>query len=356
MTWRSLANRIAAALGLLHPRLFTPAGRYPAGEPHTVWVLSPGEIPTTDIYIRSRLQHRPDIAVRYINTLHESPADDGNDDSGVFVIVVRYAPAAWRRYLKSRQSVLAGVALMLDDDMPAAFADPHLPLRYAAKTAWRYARGQRDLAEVCDSIWVSSAGLQQKYAETPTRLVPPLYLPRQQPLGEPGQTYFYHGSAAHRLEIEWLVDVVAEVQKRNPRAAFEIFGNERVRRLYRHIPRVTVLPPMPWRQYLAYTSSITRAVGLAPQLDTGFNASRSYNKIFDITRCGAVGLYSDTAAFREALGDNHCGELCANDPAIWIEKTLSLLNDEQLPRARHHDALRWTDEFGTESHFQFRKV
>lgn len=344
MTFRPLATHLGETLGLLHPHLFTPAGRYPAGDPHTIWVLSPGDIPTTDIYIRTRLQSRPELTVRYFDTRREPPPTPANAPAGAFIIIVRYAPASWRRYLRNHQQTLAGAALLLDDDLPDAFSDPALPLRYAAKTAWRYARGRRDLAELCEAIWVSTPGLQQKYPQVPTRLVPPLYVGRPTPAGSPGLTYFYHGTASHRREIEWLVDVVAAVQRRNPRAEFEIFGTSRIARLYRSIPRVRVLPPRPWREYLDYVGSITHAVGLAPLLDTGFNTGRSYNKIYDITRCGAVGIYSDTPVFREPHRDGQMGVLCANDPALWIEQILALLGDPQRCRTLYDTALAWCEE------------
>jgi len=341
MPFRPLATHLGETLGLLHPYLFTPTGRYPAGEPRTIWVLSPGDIPTTDIYIRTRLQSRSDLAVRYIDTRRENPPTTGTPADHPFVIIVRHTTTPWRRYLLKQQHVLSGVALLIDDDIPDAFADAALPLRYAAKTASRYARAWRELEHLCEAIWVSTPALQQKYADTPTRVVPPLYVDRTTPLGRRGPTYFYHGTAAHRREIEWLVDIVAEVQRRNPQAQFEIFGTNRVAHLYREIPRVKVLPPMPWREYLGYSGSITHAVGLAPLLGAGFNASRSHTKIFDITRCGAAGIYTDTAPFREPLGDGQTGVLCANDPALWIEHILTLLGEPQRCRTLYANALAW---------------
>lgn len=101
---------------------------------------------------------------------------------------------------------------------------------------------------------------------------------------------------------------------------------------------------MPWREYLGYSGSITHSVGLAPLLDTGFNASRSYNKVFDITRCGAVGVYSDTEPFREPLRDGKTGVLCTDDPALWIEQILTMLGDPERCRTLHGNALAWCEQ------------
>lgn len=38
-----------------------------------------------------------------------------------------------------------------------------------------------------------------------------------------------------------------------PQASFEIFGEHEIYKLYRDLPRVSVLHPMSWQNYLAYT-------------------------------------------------------------------------------------------------------
>ena len=95
-------------------------------------VLTPGEIPTTDLYLRENLRERFGEAVAYVNTLRTSPNDFvlGSD---TLIVVVRYAPKKWLLWLKRRKDILAGIALLIDDDMPTALRAPELPFRYAMK-------------------------------------------------------------------------------------------------------------------------------------------------------------------------------------------------------------------------------
>jgi hypothetical protein len=109
------------------------------------------------------------------------------------------------------------------------------------KTAWRYARTRRLLGQLCSEIWVSTPELANRYARFSPRLLEPNYVESKSACGKKS-VYFYHGTWAHRREIEWLVPVVRQVQEAIPGAWFEIMGTDRVRRLYRGISRVRVVP------------------------------------------------------------------------------------------------------------------
>jgi glycosyltransferase involved in cell wall biosynthesis len=332
-TWLSAAGR---RLGILRPRLFTPAVQY-ANRLRRVAVLTPGPIPTTDIFLRPRLDGSA-VPVNYIDTLgaHPASADMGE---GTFVIVVRHLPWGWARRLKRERDRLAGLAYLMDDDMPRACEDPHLPLDYAVRTSWRYSRTARALESLASEVWVSTDYLGRRYPEAAARVLPPLYIPRDTPLDFDGPTYFYPGTASHRREIEWLVEVVQRVQALHPEAEFEIFGGAHVENLFRGIPRVKVFLPLRWPEFLRYTSSVTRAVGLAPCFDSPYNRARTHNKFFDITRSGAVGIYSDAEPYRRAVPPNG-GIIRPNDPDAWVDAILMLFADTARRMRMYHSALR----------------
>nr|VFJ65871.1 MAG: hypothetical protein BECKDK2373C_GA0170839_11376 [Candidatus Kentron sp. DK] len=115
------------------------------------------------------------MEVVYRDTVRTKPGEI-NIASGTLVIIVRHASRAWLRYLSSRQSDLAGVAYLMDDDIPGILGCPALPLRYAVKTAARYLIIRSLLGALCHDIWVATPYLQQKYRSVPTRVVPPLYV------------------------------------------------------------------------------------------------------------------------------------------------------------------------------------
>lgn len=119
---------------------------------------------------------------------------------------------------------------------------------------------------------------------------------------------------------------------------------DRVWRLYRGIPRVRVAHPMPWKDYLAYAGTVKYIVGLAPCFDTEFNRARSHSKMFDITREGAAGIYSNVTPYTEKVIYGETGYLCANEPDKWVAVLKRLLNDEDLRSSLYLKAKDWCKE------------
>jgi len=274
-------------------------------------------------------------------------------DEGSFVIIVRHAPRPWLRLLYTHRKYLSGAALLLDDDIPGALACPDLPWLYALKTVYRYIRTRRMLAAVCDAVWVSTPFLQEKYRKVRPRLLAPLYLRTPFHAKSHAVTYFYHGTSSHRREVAFLVEVVRRVQSRLEHAHFEIIGGAGIRLLFRGIPRVRVQHPMTWPDFLAYTSSVHHAVGLAPLLDTHFNQARSHNKLYDITRCGAAGIYSDVPVYRSNVHAG-CGVICPNDADMWANEICRLLTENEARQAIFKNALEWCEGHALDEGFSLK--
>lgn len=246
--------------------------------------------------------------------------------AGASVVFVRYVPATWRRQVAAQRSRLQGLYFFMDDDLLDAGAAAGMPWRYRFKLARLATRHRGWLRRQGAKLWVSSPWLQQKYADWQPELLPPVPL-------EPGPALlrvFYHGSASHAAEIRWLYPVIEEVQRRAESVAFEIVGGRDVNRLYRRLPRVTVVQPMRWPAYQAFLRTANRDVGLAPQLELPFNRARSYTKFFDITRCGAVGVYAAGSAAAGVVRDGGQGLVVPMDPSAWVGAILRLAEDGAL--------------------------
>jgi len=283
--------------------------------------------PSTDFFIAPLL--RADGLDGRFFPFHETP--EPRSLAEATVVFVRYVPPAWRALLK--QWPPARVVLFMDDDLFDLRAFRGMPWHYQRKLfrlAWRH---QRWLKEVGAELWVSSPWLAQKYSGWHPRVLEP----RNPHCGTPEfadpamKTVFYHGSASHRGELEWLVPVVERVLAERGDVCFEVMGDRKVRDRFAHLAGVQVVHPMSWPAYKAFIQRHGRTIGLAPLLDTPFNAARAPTKFFDITAAGAVGVYADSPVYQRLVQHGVNGlMLPMESPQAWSEEILRLLDSREV--------------------------
>lgn len=233
----------------------------------------------------------------------------------------------------------------IDDDMAHAFQYRQLAIGYRFKTSLRYWSTSILLRLMDSKLWTSTEALANLYSSRAKQaVIRPLEYPVLKKTGSPELVYFYHGTWAHREEIEWLVPIVAEVQQKNPLATFEIIGNRTVQKWFRGIPRVRILEGMPWPAYYRHTQDHHYALGLVPCLDYRFNEFRSHTKIFDITRIGAIGLYSDSMAYQQIIENDCNGVKLKNDPHEWVEAIQYWLTAHEKRKVLYDLAHAWICE------------
>ena len=326
--------------------LFRPQARYRQDWSGAVVVLAPGPLPTVDYYLTPRLRGLPAGAVRLFDSRLPAAAAEQLPE-GAFVIIVRHAAPDWLRLLARHRARWSGVAFLMDDDIPAAWLCTELPLDYRLWTSGRYARIHSLLAAVCDRVWVANERLQARYAESGAREITPQEPYAPQPAAPVGtRRWTYLGTRTHQREIDWLAPVVAAVQAHSAQYTFELFGDARVARQFAQVPRVRVLAPRPWPAFVQHCQSAQVAVGVAPLLPGRFNAMRTHVKAFDITRCGAAGVFTRCAPFAPALDD--VAVLLPNDPALWIAEIRRLLEDDAARQALHQRASAWAARAGAD--------
>lgn len=233
------------------------------------------------------------------------------------IVIVRYISRSLLRRLREFRDAGGEIVYFMDDDLMDPAALTTLPKAYARKIRKLSAAHRRFLESVCTDYWVSTPYLAEKYAAWSARVIVPKASPEL--LARSSRiTVCYHGTSSHQLELHWLAGVVTELQSTTDNLHFEIFGDSAVNRMYRVIPRVAVLHPMSWSNYVEFSSSVTREIGLAPLLPSEFNAARGPTKFFDFVRMGAVGIYSNTAPYQDFVRNGVDGILLPNDPAKWI--------------------------------------
>jgi hypothetical protein len=197
-------------------------------------------------------------------------------------------------------------------------------------------------------VAVSTEELAERYQESKPEVWEPRY---DDSIEVPKETcvYFYHANIVHYREMKWLVPVVRRVQKAVPEAWFEIVGDGSVARLFKGIPRVRVIYPMSWPDYQEYLASVRYQVGLAPLLDTPYNRARSHTKLYQITRAGAAGVYSDLIPYAAKIINGQTGVLCENHRYLWIRSIVALLRDPIRRKVIHDNARAWCQEQGVDT-------
>jgi len=238
----------------------------------------------------------------------------------------------------------------MDDDLLDWAVLFNIPLPYALRLWYKATSKRKQILSSCAELWVSTPYLAKKYSAFNPRLLRPvasgLLLERSwitssnsefSTLSQSSDVVriCYHGTWSHRDDMIWLAPVISEVQRRCSNAVFEVIGGARVSRIFRGIPRVTVLPTMSWPDYLKHTQTVHQDIGLAPLRDTLFNRGRGPIKFFDYARAGAVGVYSAGPAFSGFVADGVDGFVLENDHSLWIEKIVELVN---FPQLRHQMA------------------
>lgn len=290
-------------------------------------ILSAGETATTDYFLYPHLEN-----LGYEVILLNSSADplESAFDMGRcgLLVISRYLPGRWFGVVDLLRRHGATLVYFMDDDLFDIRALRGLPMRYQWKIATQALVHRSRLLRMCEEFWVSTAYLAEKYAKCKPILLSPA--PSRKTLeGKKGIRVCYHGTASHQREIEWLAPVMEAVQARSDDVHFELFGTRAIARILGGMPRVSVLHPMSWPNYLAFTAARKSDIALAPLLPGAFNAARGPTKFYDYARMGAVGVYSNVSPYREFVKHDVDGLLLDNDPAAWIEAVLALAHDEQ---------------------------
>ena len=286
----------------------------------SVFVVEERPNPSTDFYIR------PWLASQGIEPVFRGFYDvpEAAELNAAAVIFVRCVPPGWKKVVTACRNQIQAVHFFMDDELFDWCSFSNMPFSYRVKLyrhAWRH---QHWLKSIGAELLVSTPYLAKKLSHWQPELLDP------KPLARPsraGTVLFYHGSASHRGELEWLVPVIEEVLRRKQDLVFEVIGDRVVKHLFSGMPRVQVLHPMPWQNYQALLSCPGRSIGLAPLLDTSFNRARSHTKYFDITHAGAAGIYAEGSVYERIVQHGENGLLLPMEPDKWAQAIVDLYDN-----------------------------
>jgi len=289
-----------------------------------VGVLSGGPNASISYFVK------PYVAAQGMECLTVDVTSNNETDAAYHtIVIVRYLPDGCITGLRDFKRNGGKLVYFMDDDLMDASALETMPDKYVKRIKSTALAKRRVIEELCSEFWVSSAYLMSKYAAWRPILLRPTGVGESLVGASRKFSICYHGTASHQTEIEWLVPLVSELQRRSSNAVFELFGDHGVNKVYRGIPGVAVLHPMSWPNYLAYTNATQRDIALAPLLPTKFNAARGPTKFFDFARMNAVGLYSKVSPYDGFIRDGIDGVLLPNEREAWVEAITSLLHDPE---------------------------
>lgn len=310
---------------------FSPRGE-PSGQPlRARFVIAPQSIPTVDYYVGALDSHLPQRTAFDAELARYSRGEREPLQLGTQVVLVRMPASKWAEWLDEQRNAVAEVVWLIDDDVLAARDDRDLPHDYRLKLLSDYLRFKRVFEPRVSKIWASTSIVARRYPPNKVEVRPPKPLARS--ARRPNWiTVFYHGTAAHVAEHRFLSQVFVELQRRCDRTLIEVCGDSQLRKIYRGVPRLRMVHPVPWPAYLAFLESGRYDIGLVPLLDTPFNAGRSGIKALELQSLGIPGVLSSRVPYDASSGAPKMLR-AGDDSREWVESILQIVNDPNLLHA-----------------------
>lgn len=277
---------------------------------------------SVDYYLVPKLSHQGyQVGVKYL----ANPPTEIAEENISLAVVCRYLNTGWARQLRGLQARGVTIVYFLDDDLfdPRAWAG--LPWRYRLKLYRLGLKWRSWVGLHAAEVWVSTPYLARKYSVFKPIVLEPVFPQQQTAI----HRIVYHGTASHYQEHRWLLPILQEIQQQHSDTLIEVFADSSLRKLYRSLPRISLIQPASWATYACHTGSCSASIGLAPLLPSAFNAARGPTKYFDYAQMGAVGIYSARSPYVDFIQNGKDGLLLPELPEQWINAILSLLDSPE---------------------------
>jgi hypothetical protein len=320
--WRRLQ------LGWVRDWQLVPRADHGGGQARRVLVVAARPCPTVDYYTRDLLEAEPSDGNRLVFDdqvdAFVGPRPREVIEPGTRVILVRMPSSRWQGVLRAAEREIVDVTWLIDDDAVAARDDDWLPEPFRLKLLGDHLRFKRDFAGLIDRVWASTPQIAARFPAGRVEVRPPKLFAAPRPERR-WVTIFYHGTSSHRREHAFLLPIFHEVQARCDHTLIEVSGDHALYRAFRGVPRLRVIHPLGWPDYLAHLRAGNYDIGLAPLLDTPFNRARSGLKALQLTELGVQGVLSQRAPYTDyaTLPGMH---LVSDDSAAWTARIIELAN------------------------------
>jgi hypothetical protein len=294
--------------------------------------------PTFDYYFAARIA-APGQPPAVVASTSDFDGRSLNPD-GAFVVFCRYATLPVLSWIRRHRDRLAGVALFLDDDIPAMVADPEQDIGYRLYL-FRLAIAPLPLLNrELDLVYASTEPLRRRLAPVRPLLLPPAPGPAMFEVARPPRSdgpvrIVFHAHSSHRGEHGFLRPVIEAVLRARPQVTVEVAAYLGLRTIWQDVTGVTVVDQIDWPGHLARTRAQSADIALIPLEDGPANAVRSDTKRIDVARLGAAGIFAASAPYGAASTVDEL--ILPQDPVLWRD-TLIRLIDDPGERARRAEA------------------
>lgn len=321
----------------LLPRVKTRRSHFDGAYARSLVVFTKGANPTFSYYVAERLRRlKSEIPIKIHNI------DDKDlstiDPEGAFVIICRYLRHAQINWIKRHGARLAGVGLLIDDDVRNLVVRSDAGLLYRTRLIrfhlWALSRINSQL----DIIWASTPALADTLADTGcfTTVLSPLpgiecttrdeVRSAERPL-----VISFQATSIHSAEHLFLRPIVSDILSRYPEVVFEVSADSKNEKIWRditlHQSRIRIRPTIGWTEFLETTRQESVDIALVPLVSNLTNRVRSDTKRIDVARLGAAAVFSDVEAYarRRVIGE----VLVQNNVENWISAIEGLITSPQ---------------------------
>jgi len=310
--------------------------------------------PSTDYYIIPALSLQG-IKVQKIELKRDEypPVKKGS-----WVFIVRYLSPKLLTYLVKNRKNIERLIYFMDDGLWDIKSISSLPLSYALRIFRRAYVYKYILNKLGAEIWVSTDYLAKKYAKYNPKVVYPY------PLGlenvsfskRDSKVIFYHGTSSHKEEFRWLKNFFSIASKEIKDVLFEVVLDDKWAKTFRGISGLVAIRPMNWQAFYKFSSLKYRCIGLVPLFENEFNKGRSWIKFYDITRGGAVGIYSENAPYANLIRNFQAGLVLPMREEMWLEAIRELIINEDKRKELFDGAMKLVEHLRLKAIESYKKA
>ena len=290
-----------------------------------VYVFEYGKNPSSDYYVIPAFSSQGFNIVRVDAREKEFP----KPEEGSYICVVRYFNRNLIRYVKAYKSRFKKLIYFMDDglwDIKSLLSVQRIYGFRLFKKAYIY---KYFALKENFEVWVSTDYLERKYKKYNPKVVYPYptEIEENEKVSHNNNVVFFHGTASHKEEFIWLSELFKEISND---LLIEIFLDDKNFKMFKGIKNLIAIRPISWESYLKFSKLKYRSVGLVPLFENEFNKGRSWIKFYDITRSGAVGIYSDKVPYANLIKAFKAGIVLPMEKKSWIDALREVLSSENL--------------------------